>query len=204
RPSEVCSWFAITLSHMLERGIMRVLKKLVHFISVAILFASTVNPAKAQGPAPFANCRLGVGDSKGNAVGYDIGQLNMGLYLDWSTKSSPPAGLPANVRYIQDVRVHQNKVGGWNSAYVNPPSYTVKPDLTTLTSRVLANPGSLWLIGNEIDRRDWNGGGQDEITPELYATAFHQIRNTIKTADPTAKIAIGSVIEATPLRLKYL
>jgi uncharacterized repeat protein (TIGR01451 family) len=183
---------------------MRLLKKLVHFISVAIIFASVVNPAKAQGPAPFANCRLGVGDSKSNAVGYNVGQLNMGLYLDWSTKSAPPAGLPANVKYIQVVRVHQNKVGGWNSAYVNPPTYTVKPTLTTLISRVQANPGSLWLIGNEIDRRDWSGGGQDEMTPELYATAFHDLRNVIKTADPTAKIAIGSVIEATPLRLKYL
>lgn len=191
---------------------MRLLKKLVHFISVAIIFASTVNPAKAQGPVPFANCRLGVGDSKSNAVGYDIGQLNMGLYLDWSTKSSPPAGLPANVKYIQDVRVHQNKVGSsWHGGgpYVNPPSYSVRPNLTTLASRAASQPGSLWLIGNEIERTDWSNGdgtwgGQDEITPELYATAFHEIRNIIKTADPTAKIAIGSVVEATPLRLKYL
>ncbi|MBI1878089.1 MAG: hypothetical protein HYR94_07670 [Chloroflexi bacterium] len=183
---------------------MRVLKKLVHFIVVAIIFASTVSPVNAQGPAPFANCRLGVGNPSGSVTGYDIGQLNMGLYLDWTTRSSPPAGLPANVKYIQDVRVHQDKVGGWNSAYVDPPSYTVKPNLTTLISRVQANPGSLWLIGNEIDRRDWDGGGQDEITPELYATAFHEIRNVIKTADPTAKIAIGSLIQATPLRLRYL
>lgn len=184
---------------------MKLFKKCAYFVFVTIfILASTVNPAEAQGPAPFANCRLGVGNPAGDAVGYNIGQLNMGLYLDWSTKSSPPAGLPANTKYIQVVRVHQNKVGGWNSAYVNPPTYTVSPNLTTLTSRVQANPGSLWLIGNEIERRDWDGGGQDEITPEVYATAFHEIRNVIKAADPTSKIGIGSVIEATSLRLKYL
>src|SRR6185295_18535985 len=30
------------------------------------------------------------------------------------------------------------------------------------------------------------------------------IRSVIKTADPTAKIGLGSLVEATPLRLKYL
>jgi uncharacterized repeat protein (TIGR01451 family) len=80
----------------------------------------------------------------------------------------------------------------------------VTPDFATLASRAAASPGSLWLIGNEIERRDWNGGGQDEILPELYATAFHQIRSVIKTADPTAKIGLGSLVEATPLRLRYL
>jgi hypothetical protein len=66
----------------------------------------------------------------------------------------------------------------------------------------------LWLIGNEIDRRDWelggNGYGQDEMTAGLYATAFHEIRDVIKTADPTAKIAISGVIQGTPIRLQYL
>jgi uncharacterized repeat protein (TIGR01451 family) len=165
-------------------------------------------PIHAQDPTPFANCRLGVGGAYSpNLSQYNISQLNIGQYLDWSARSNPAAeiGLPAGVGYIQTVRVHQRKTDDWDSPYVQPPAYTVSPNLSTLTARVAAAPpGSIWRIGNEIERRDWNGGGQDEITPELYAQAFHEIRQVIKTADPTARIAIGSVIEATPLRLAYL
>jgi hypothetical protein len=176
-------------------------------LATVIVLASPVGPASAQEPTPFANCRLGVGGAFAPYVGdYDIAQLNMGLYLDWWNNSDPQSnlGLPADVEYIQTVRVHQNKVGGWDSDYVDPPSYRVSPSLTTIADLVASQPGSLWLIGNEIERRDWNGGGQDEITPELYAAAFHEVREVIRTADPTARIGIGSVIEATPLRFAYL
>ena len=188
---------------------MKLLRRLSYFIFLMgiLIFPNTISPSQAQGPAPFANCRLGVGGANIPYVGdYNIAQLNMGLYLDWNTRSNPVSeiGLPANVEYFQIVRVHQNKVGGWDSAYVDPPAYTVSPSLTVIASRAAAQRGALWFIGNEIDRRDWNGGRQDEITPELYATAFHQIRNVIKTADLTARVGIGSVVEATPLRLKYL
>jgi hypothetical protein len=33
---------------------------------------------------------------------------------------------------------------------------------------------------------------------------YHELYGLIKTADPTAKVAIGGVVQATPLRLKYL
>ncbi|NTV37699.1 MAG: hypothetical protein HGA82_00640, partial [Anaerolineales bacterium] len=87
-------------------------------------------------------------------------------------------------------------------------SYWVQPSLAQLAYWPLAHRGSLWLIGNEIDRRDWAipGGtlGQDEILPELYAVAYHDIYQTIKAADPTAKVASGGIIQPTPLRLEYL
>jgi hypothetical protein len=179
--------------------------------AVILLCVSVVSPAQAQDPTPFANCRLGAGGATPDVVGYDLGQLNLGLYLDWGSRDSRPAGLPADVEYIQTVRLHQDKVCGERNcvgAYVDPPTYTVWPDLNTLASRAANQPGMLWVIGNEIDRRDWESGGSagglDEMTAELYATAFHEIQDVIKTADPTAKIAIASVIQATPLRLQYL
>jgi hypothetical protein len=56
-----------------------------------------------------------------------------------------------------------------------------------------------------MDRRDWrNGGAQDEMLPELYARAYHDLYTFIKGVDPRARIAIGGVIQATPLRLEYL
>jgi hypothetical protein len=185
---------------------MLLLKKQFYLI-LAALFSLLIlaHPAQADGPANFANCRLGVGGITGNVTGYDIVQLKMGLYLDW--QSTPPSGLSPNVEYIRTVRVHQVKECGiyCTGAYKQPPIYTVSPDLITLSTRVKSSPpGSIWRIGNEIERRDWNGGGQDEITPGLYAKAFHEIHQVIKTADPTARVAIGSVILASPLRLAYL
>ncbi|MFQ5610864.1 MAG: DUF11 domain-containing protein [Anaerolineae bacterium] len=176
------------------------------------LLAGLVPPARAQGPEPFANCRLGVGGVEPDVLGYDLEPLNLGLYLDWWVRDPTPPGLPPGVDYIYTVHVHQDKVGSvwWGPGpYVDPPSYTVAPNLATVANIAANHPGSLWRVGNEIERRDWSNGdgtwgGQNEITPELYATAFHEVQQAIRAADPTARIAIGSVIEATPLRLAYL
>jgi hypothetical protein len=187
-------------------------KEIYLLVTMLCLLAGPVTPARAQDPTPFANCRLGVGGLQSDVVGYDMGQLNIGMYLDWRAQSSPPAGLAGDIDYIQVVRVHQTKPGddwyGPPRIYSSPPGYHVWPDPTTLANMAASRPGSLWLIGNEIERVDWpegsSWGGQDEILPEVYATAFHEIQAVIKAADPSARIAIGSVIEATPLRLEYL
>jgi hypothetical protein len=42
------------------------------------------------------------------------------------------------------------------------------------------------------------------MLPELYAQAYHDIYHCIKDADPTAQVAIGGVVQPTPLRLEYL
>ncbi len=63
------------------------------------------------------------------------------------------------------------------------------------------NPGAIWLIGNEIEIDNYR---QDNIMPDLYAQAYHEIYHYIKSIDPTAKVAIGSVTMATPGRLHYL
>ena len=187
---------------------MRYTIKKIGYLIFVIIFISvsftTPIQVHAQGPTPFANCRLGAGSITSSLTGYDIAQLNMGLHLNWTVQNPPPAGLPAGVEHIQVVRVHQQKVGDWNSAYVVPYTYTVSPPLTQIATIANALPGSLWLIGNEIDRRDHSTGGQDEMLAELYVTAFHEIRNTIKTADGTARIGIAGIIQATPLRLEYL
>lgn len=195
---------------------MELLRKLVYFtIVVSLIFSSTLSLARADDPENFANCRLGAGGVKSDVVGYDLEQLNLGLYLDWQARSSPPPGLPSDVEYIQMVRVHQDKGPAYDwfgppRQYASPPAYKTRPSLAEIADRAASLPGSLWLIGNEIERVDWYvgdnvWGGQDEITPEVYATAFHDIQTTIRAADPTARIAMGGgIIEPTPLRLEYL
>ncbi len=179
-------------------------------IASMILGSSHFVPV-SKGATNFPNCRLGVGGVGVNFADYSLDQLNVGLFSNWWATNASLTGLPDDVEYIQTVRLHQDKVGSsWHGggAYVDPPSYSTGPSLTEIAQIAAAQPGSRWVLGNEPDKVDFFSSGswrgQDEITPELYAVAFHEIRSTIKAADPTAQIGIGSVIQGTPLRLKYL
>jgi len=68
-----------------------------------------------------------------------------------------------------------------------------------LGSAVESNPGSLWLIGNEPECVH-----QGNSTPEQYAELYHELYWFIKGTDPTARIAVGGVVQPTPLRLEWL
>jgi hypothetical protein len=160
--------------------------------------------------------RLGVGATYRPLSNYpELPSLRVGWYQDWYASWGPER--PNGMEYVYTVRVHQELVCPlWseNAAdrekcpYKQPHSYWMFPSMEKLPFYVRASPGSLWLIGNETDRRDWSipGGalGQDEMLPETYAMAYHDIYQAIKAADPTAKVAIGGVIQATPVRLQYL
>lgn len=166
-------------------------------------------------PAPSPLWRFGVAQALRPFNDYsttDIRAMRFGWYVDWGSGGSP---LPAyGMEYIPLVRVKQYKVDPVTHELTNarckacdyavPPSYSVSLSQSQIETRAQAHKGMTWVIGNEIDRRDWDTGNQDEIVPELYAQAYHQIWAEIKAADPTAHVAIAGVIEATPLRLAYL
>ncbi len=162
---------------------------------------------------PQIATRLGFGMTSGSLNDFpEINSLKAGWYLNWGVNAAPAQ--PNGMEYAQMIRIHQDLTCPLGSAnahnrtlcpYVVPHSYTYQPNAAKIQQVAQARPGSLWMIGNEIERRDWYGGGrQDEILPELYAVAYHELYTLIKTADPLAKIAIGGVIQATPLRIKYL
>jgi hypothetical protein len=88
------------------------------------------------------------------------------------------------VEYVQMVRLRDG---------------ALRPNAETLAAIAQANPGSLWLIGNEPDVK-W----QDNVEPGTYARLYHEAYTVIKAADPAAQIAIGGVSQPTPLRLRYL
>ncbi|MGC9467704.1 MAG: hypothetical protein ACP5HS_03870 [Anaerolineae bacterium] len=142
----------------------------------------------------------------------DIRKLSAGWYLQFTTNPAPPQ--PMGIEHVQVVRLHQNlECEFWTTRdrdvcpYSDPPTYTIwspSGGIPAIRDIAAANPGALWLIGNEMDRPDWDGGGQDEMLPELYAHAYHEIHGAIKAADPTAQVAIGGVIQATKVRMEYL
>lgn len=109
-------------------------------------------------------------------------QLGVGWYLDWRTDPQPiRAGA---MEYAQMIRVRG-------------PRYF--PDRAKIIDALAANPGSLWLIGNEPDV-PW----QDNTLPADYAARYHELYVLIKTLDPSAQVAIGGISQVTPLRLQYV
>ncbi|MBC7265039.1 MAG: hypothetical protein H5T64_11895 [Chloroflexi bacterium] len=188
------------------RGIYAVLLGLL--AAGAFLFASSHYEVNATVPAeriqslPFAeeyyaavNERFGVGLNPGITVSvngmvrpalvtdYNINELRIGWYSDWRTNREPLR--PGGIKYVQLILVRA-------SVY---PTNTLQ-----LTETVAATPGSLWLIGNEPEGKY----GQGNRTPQEYARIYHEMYTLIKGLDPTACIAIGGVIQPTPLRLQWL
>jgi hypothetical protein len=78
------------------------------------------------------------------------------------------------------------------------PGCTTPPE-GEIWSNALHFPGQVWILGNEPDVI-W----QDNLTPEAYAVHYHALYALIKSADPSARIAVAGISQATPLRLAYL
>jgi len=155
--------------------------------------------------------RIGYGLASAQRPSYypDWPNLNAGWYVDWVVRKNPDR--PGGMQHMQMVRLHQRLTCGEKKTadrtlcpYVVPHAYDVSPIRSVITATAIANPGAVWLLGNEMDRVDWIGGRQDEMLPEVYATAYHELYHLIKQYDPTAKVAIGGVIQFTPLREEYL
>lgn len=126
--------------------------------------------------------RWGVGVPIGPITRYPVESLQIGWYLDWRAQVNPPR--PGGMEYVPMVRIRGGRLD---------------PDPEALAQRVRAQPGALWLIGNEPDVK-W----QDNVEPDLYAQLYHQAYWAIKGTDPSARVAIGGVAQPTPLRLRYL
>ena len=132
-------------------------------------------------------CRFGIG-APWDVARYPVNQLRIGWYTNWGATLQPAR--PGGVEYLQMIRLEQ----------VGRDAYSAAPQGSDLLAIVGANPGALWVVGNEPDRRKW----QDDLEPAVYALAYHDLYHQIKAADPTARIVAGSIVQPTPLRLQYL
>ena len=111
----------------------------------------------------------------GNITSYDVASLNMSFYSDWSAAVTPLR--PNGIEYLQLLAV---KYGKWYFA-------TSEANWSLLAQAVAANPGSVWMIGNEPECPNAPGGGVN--TPEQYAEVYHDLYWYIKGRDSTARIA---------------
>jgi hypothetical protein len=147
------------------------------------------------------NCRYGTTILSSAQVDWLV-PLGAGWYLDYSAHALAP--IPG-VEFAQLLYVRQLKNG---CTYLN--GYSVSPSLTDsdLGAVIASQPGALWIVGNEPDRGpnpdNCLGPAQGDLYPEIYAQAYHDIYQFIKSRDTTARIAIAGLVEVTPGRLQYL
>ena len=146
---------------------------------------------------------------------YGIASMRFGWYVDFKVNANAPT--PYGMEYVPTVRVKQLKLAQDGTeteccvscGYVEPYEFTVSPSLSQIQTTAAQHPGMTWLIGNEMDNRDTASSSgacsrQDEMVPELYAQAYHDLYYVIIGADPTAQVAIGGMVEFTDLRRQYL
>ena len=173
---------------------------LLAFLAAVLLFsAKDIAPTKASVTQalylPIASngippqCRFGANVIQ-DPANVEIAKLRLGWYLNYNTTKSPI--LESSAAFVPVSRLTQTGP--------NAMDYSYSPSGTALTDAITQNPGADWLIGNEPDRADF----QDDIEPHVYAAAYAELYDLIKTADSTARIFAGTIVQPTPIRLEYL
>jgi hypothetical protein len=149
-------------------------------------------------PSPYSlRWRIGISVPDGNPQYFAWPEHRPGWYLNWRvgySTSIAEEGLPQvfqmdapdalGMEFVPMVRIRRNRLA---------------PPARELRIRAARYPGKIWLIANEPDVR-W----QDNVEAEIYAELYHEAYMAIKSADPTAQVAIGGISQITPLRLEYL
>jgi hypothetical protein len=147
-------------------------------------------------PYPSAADRFGVA---GSVSSYTVG-LNAGWYQDWSASANP--GHPGYLEYARTIyfTVNTNSCGTDKQPASQRSQIAESITGTALIDNLRRNPGALWIIGNEPD----SIYDCSPIMPDLYAELFHEFDTFIHAHDPSAQVAIGGIVQPSPLRLAYL
>ena len=163
--------------------------------------ASAVNGSTLFFPAvnreAITFCRFGVNN---DIQGYDTRPLHAGWYLNYIAYPKSEVR-PAGVSYMPVIRLTQT---GPESYRFSLDHNWAPADEAELKQAIAARPGAEWFIANEPDRRDRLVAGQDDIEPQVYAIAYHDLYALIKQQDPTATVIAFSIVQPTEVRLKYL
>jgi hypothetical protein len=145
--------------------------------------------------ASYPNCRYGSIPQMNPITDYDTASINLGWYLTYPSTSPPrPDGvLPVFIVFLQGRDCPQPNCSSpdyWDEAMIYPWG----EDGEALGRLVDANPGNIWLVGNEPDRTYY----MDDVLPSQYAQAYHKVYALIKEQDPSAQVGIGGVVVPSP------
>jgi hypothetical protein len=179
------------LTHSKRRRVYFVLPLTFFALTLLVFFAGNVTAEKTvEAAAATPVCRFGTSTGRVADNPY-LEEMGVGWIVDfWATSTRP---LPAGVDYSPMIRMKQDQVNG-----VRLDTYTMRtPSISSLVGN---HPGALWLVGNEVDRVFV----QDDMMPDAYARAYHDLYHEIKALDPTALVANSGLVSVSPGRLQYL
>jgi hypothetical protein len=147
-------------------------------------------------PYPSGADRFGVA----GGVGSYTAALGAGWHQDWGASVNPSH--PGGLEYARTIyfTVNTNSCGTGKIPASQRSQVSESITGTALIDNLRANPGALWLIGNEPD----SIYDCSPIMPDLYAEIYHDFYTFIRANDPVARIAIGGIVQPSPLRLAYL
>ena len=146
--------------------------------SLPIKTNSALNPQTGS-------CHFGITVSRTGLSGIDLSNLGVDGYIDWGQGGRNNL-IADNIEYYRVVQVSDAQ---YDANYQG------------LQAKVLAYPGSVWIIGNEPDAGVLV---QDHISAQSYADRFYHMATLIRSTDATAKIAFGVILMPTPVRMEYL
>lgn len=146
------------------------------------------------------DCRVGLATNETPQIEW-VDDLDAGWFVIFGSLSDSAEN---GAEPVPVLTVKQDKLG---SQYLDTYTFSIPLTDTGLGAWIDANPGLLWVIGNEPDRGPDPGSlirKQDDTFPDVYARAFHEAYTFIKERDPRAKVANAGLVGATPGRLQYL
>ncbi len=145
------------------------------------------------------SCRYGVASFSNDDYNF-LQELGIGWALNFNSNFS--LNVPDGVEYAPMIRFKPklDTQGKRTGDYILTNTLPLTNDPGGLGPVIAANPGRMWLVGNEVDRVFW----QDDLMPDVYATAYHDVYEFIKGIDPSAQIAVSGLVQVTPGRLQYL
>lgn len=174
-----------TLKHLVTYALLVVslLLIVVHIQAQPVTDKTDTTPASSS----ELLCRFGANALEDPAL-TNLPSLQTGWYMNFTAQKNPSQ--PGGIEYMQTIRFHPIS---------QSPGYDYQPQGTQLEDIIQNNPGTKWLISNEPD-----SPYQDNLIPDVYAKAYNELYYFIKSRDPAAQVIVGSIVQATPVRLLYL
>lgn len=151
-------------------------------VALVCLLAEVAQAGSPWRLPPLRRIGFVVNLNYGALVDYDIAVLRAGWYTD-NVATADPAR-PYGLNYIP---------------LIGTGAGNYRPNWVSLATAVANNPGRIWMVGNEPECVY-----QEPHTPAEYAAVYHDVYEFLKSRDPTALVAIGGVVQPTPLRLQWL
>lgn len=173
-------------------------KRIAQITSIIVILGlvlSVQSPQPVESAPAFPGCRYNLTIGNGGLMG-DLASTRAGGVLDWGMENH---SIPTGVEYMHVLRVGDRY--SYTHADCQNRRNTYADTLANLPTVLAENPGAVWLVGNEPDT---NYDCQDSLTAENYAERFYAVANMIRRLDPSARIGFGSIVQPTPIRLRYL